>query len=254
MRRWINWIKYITPSVTSFRIVVLCFCHVFHIPCSSYAFDVYHMCHPSHLLCEPCTHISCLTCASCPLVLSFVWVPQAHLSYLSHLCCMLHISLPHLPHAHVSSFTLVLSAPISHLSHMCGIPTFLICLMFATYLICDVCFMYTYIFSFIYASCSHYFLCPACATCPRIFSPMQAACLHIFSFTEGGVQTPPKFRRPSKAVPNSTQLWKLLKVALFRMPTPQDIREEGSEILKLPPVHSCFTLAIKNKLVVIIKF
>jgi len=34
--------------------------------------------------------------------------------------------------------------------------------------------------------------------------------------TEGGwgVQTPtPKFRRPSKIVPNSTRLWKLLKIA-----------------------------------------
>jgi len=49
-----------------------------------------------------------------------------------------------------------------------------------------------------------------------------------------GVQTPPKFRRPSKIVPNSTQLWKLLKIAEFRMPTPQDVRKKGSKILKLP--------------------
>ena len=56
--------------------------------------------------------------------------------------------------------------------------------------------------------------------------------------TEGGglgVQTPPpKFRRPSKIVPNSTQLWKLLKVAEFRTPTPQYVRKKGSKILKLP--------------------
>ena len=56
--------------------------------------------------------------------------------------------------------------------------------------------------------------------------------------TEGGVwgvqPPPPKFRRPSKIVPNSTRLWKLLKIAEFRMPTPQDVRKKGSKILKLP--------------------
>jgi len=76
--------------------------------------------------------------------------------------------------------------------------------------------------------------------------------------TEGGVwgfQTPPpppKFRRPSKIVPNSTRLWKLLKTAEFRTPTPQDVRNKGSKILKLPPVCNCFTFAMTNKLVVII--
>ena len=50
-----------------------------------------------------------------------------------------------------------------------------------------------------------------------------------------GVQTPPpKFRKPSKIVPNSTRLWKLLKIAEFRTPTPQDVRKKGSKILKLP--------------------
>jgi len=48
----------------------------------------------------------------------------------------------------------------------------------------------------------------------------------------GGVQ--PKFRRPSKIVPNSTQLRKLLKIAEFRMPIHQDVRKKGSKILKLP--------------------
>ena len=43
-----------------------------------------------------------------------------------------------------------------------------------------------------------------------------------------------------------------LKIAEFRMPTPQDVRKKGSKILKLPPVHICFTLTMKNKLVVII--
>jgi len=51
-----------------------------------------------------------------------------------------------------------------------------------------------------------------------------------------GVQPPPppKFRRPSKIVPNSTRLWKLLKIAEFRTPTPQDVWKKGSKILKLP--------------------
>ena len=57
--------------------------------------------------------------------------------------------------------------------------------------------------------------------------------------TEGGlgwVQTPPppKFGRPSKIVPNSTRLRKLLKIAEFRMPTPQDVQIKGSKIPKLP--------------------
>ena len=63
---------------------------------------------------------------------------------------------------------------------------------------------------------------------------------------------PPKLRWPYKIVPNSTRLWKLLKIAEFRMPTPQDVGKKGSKILKLPPVRNCFTLAMTNKLVVII--
>ena len=40
----------------------------------------------------------------------------------------------------------------------------------------------------------------------------------------GGVQPfPPKFRRPSKIVANSTRLWKLLKIDEFRTPKPQDV-------------------------------
>jgi hypothetical protein len=35
------------------------------------------------------------------------------------------------------------------------------------------------------------------------------------------------------------------------MPTPQDVQKEGNKILKLP-VRNCFTLAMTNKLVVII--
>jgi len=44
----------------------------------------------------------------------------------------------------------------------------------------------------------------------------------------------------------------MLKIAEFRTPTPQNVRKKGSKILKLPPVHNLFTLAMTNKLVVII--
>ena len=63
---------------------------------------------------------------------------------------------------------------------------------------------------------------------------------------------PPKFRRSSKIVQNSNWLWKLLKIAEFRTPRPQDVRKKGSKILKLPLVRNCFTFAMTNKLVVII--
>ena len=44
----------------------------------------------------------------------------------------------------------------------------------------------------------------------------------------GWCSTPPplKFRRPSKIFPNSTRLWKLLKIAEFGTPTPQDVRKK----------------------------
>jgi len=45
---------------------------------------------------------------------------------------------------------------------------------------------------------------------------------------------------------------KAVKTGEFRIPTPQDIREKGSKILKVPPVRNCFTLAMTDKLVVII--
>ena len=82
----------------------------------------------------------------------------------------------------------------------------------------------------------------------------QTCIIVILSTVAGGgfKPLPPKFRRPSKIVPNSTRLWKLLKIAGFRTPTHQDVREKGSQILKLPPVRNCFTLAMTNKLAVII--
>jgi len=62
---------------------------------------------------------------------------------------------------------------------------------------------------------------------------------------------PPKFRRSTKIVPNSTRLWKVLKIAEVRTPTPQDVRKKGSKILKLSSVRNRVTLAMTNKLVVI---
>jgi hypothetical protein len=62
--------------------------------------------------------------------------------------------------------------------------------------------------------------------------------------------------RNSKALQNRTKLNTVVKTVknflnLGRQ-HPQDFRKKGSKILKLPPVRSCFTLAMTNKLVVII--
>ena len=71
-------------------------------------------------------------------------------------------------------------------------------------------------------------------------------------FEGGGVQTPhptPKFRRPSKTVPNCENCQKLLNLGRQH---PKMFGKKGSKILKLPPVRNCFTLAMTNKLVDII--
>ena len=50
----------------------------------------------------------------------------------------------------------------------------------------------------------------------------------------GGVQPPPEI---PKALENRAKLNPIcenLKIAEFRTPTPQDVREKGSKILKLP--------------------
>ena len=70
--------------------------------------------------------------------------------------------------------------------------------------------------------------------------------------TEGGFNPPSEIPRALQIVPNSTRLWKLLKTVECRRPTLKDARKKGSKILKLPPVHNCFTRAMPNKLVVII--
>ena len=89
---------------------------------------------------------------------------------------------------------------------------------------------------------------------PPIHISITAAVSGVPGEGLGGFRNPPpqKFRRPSKIVPNSTRLWKLLKIVEFRTPTPQDARKKGSKILKLPSVRNCFTLAMTNKLVFII--
>jgi len=59
----------------------------------------------------------------------------------------------------------------------------------------------------------------------------------------------------SKGPPKSCQTQtdcENLKIAGFRMPTPQDFWKKRSKILKLLSVRNCFTLAVTNKLVVII--
>ena len=62
----------------------------------------------------------------------------------------------------------------------------------------------------------------------------------------------PKLQKSRKIVPKSTPLLKQLKIAEFRTSISQDARKKGSKILKLPPVRNCFTLAMTNKLVVVI--
>jgi hypothetical protein len=68
-----------------------------------------------------------------------------------------------------------------------------------------------------------------------------------------GCPNPPKIQ---KVLQNRAKLKPIVKtvkkIAEFRTPTPKDVREKGSKILKLPPVRNCFTLAMTNKLVVII--
>ena len=87
-----------------------------------------------------------------------------------------------------------------------------------------------------------------CGVCRLVRTTLQTGS----SVPRGGFKhTPPqkKIRRSSKIVPNATRLRKLLKIAEFRMPTHQDVWYKGSDILKLPPVRYCFTLAMTNKLV-----
>jgi len=64
-----------------------------------------------------------------------------------------------------------------------------------------------------------------------------------------GVKAPPP--EIPKALQNRAKL-NPIEIAEFRTPTPQDVRKKGSKTLKLPSVRNCFTLAMTNRLVVII--
>jgi len=68
----------------------------------------------------------------------------------------------------------------------------------------------------------------------------------------GGQPPPRNSEGPPKLCQTQPDYENLLKIAEFMTPTPQDVRKKGSKILKLPPVCNCFTLAMTNKLVVII--
>ena len=64
--------------------------------------------------------------------------------------------------------------------------------------------------------------------------------LALFSWqwrTEGGLgcSNPPRNSEgPPKLCQTQPDLRKLLQIAEFRRPTPQDVREKGSKIIKLP--------------------
>jgi len=97
---------------------------------------------------------------------------------------------------------------------------------------------------------------PLSAVCDSLLN-IFAATLHIrtSAYRGGvwGVQTPPKYSEgPPKSCQTETRLWKLLKIAELRRPTYKDVWKKGSKIIKLPSVRNCFTLAMTNKLVVII--
>ena len=57
---------------------------------------------------------------------------------------------------------------------------------------------------------------------------------------------------PPKSCQTQLDCEKLLIITEFRTPIPQDVRKKCSKILQLPPVCNCFTLAMTNKLVVVI--
>ena len=68
----------------------------------------------------------------------------------------------------------------------------------------------------------------------------------------GSNPPPPEIPKTLQNRAKLNPMVKTVKIAEFRMPTPQDVWKKGSKILKLPPVRNCFTLAMTNKLVVLI--
>ena len=87
------------------------------------------------------------------------------------------------------------------------------------------------------------------------------ACIYSVVYGRGGFTPPPKFRSFNKVEPDCKLSEKCLvflfqhpnylKIAEFRMPTPQDVRKKGSKILKLPGLQ-LFYICNGKKLVVII--
>jgi len=67
----------------------------------------------------------------------------------------------------------------------------------------------------------------------------------------GGFNPPSKIPKALQNRAKLNAICKLLNITEFRTPTPQNVGKKGSKILKLPSVRNCFTLAMTNKLVVI---
>jgi hypothetical protein len=73
--------------------------------------------------------------------------------------------------------------------------------------------------------------------------------------TEGGwgfkPLPPPEILKALQNRAKLNPIVKMLKIAEFRTPNPQDVRKKDSKILKLQPIRNYFTLTMTNKLVVI---
>jgi len=66
-----------------------------------------------------------------------------------------------------------------------------------------------------------------------------------------GGSNPPEIPKALQNRAKLNPIVKMLKIAEFRTPNPQDVRKKDSKILKLQPIRNCFTLTMTNKLVVI---
>ena len=99
-----------------------------------------------------------------------------------------------------------------------------------------------------------FFPCPALPT-QRTVSPIYEYVETVAYRGGGGVQTPPPPEIP-KALQNRAKHNPIVKTVknwwIFDANTSRCSEKKGSNILKLPPVRNCFTLAMTNKLVVII--
>ena len=76
--------------------------------------------------------------------------------------------------------------------------------------------------------CTHTMNCCVFSATVVTLTRQKAAAYRVGGFG-GGFKLPPPPRNsegPPKIVPNSTRLWKLLKIAEFRTPTPQDVQKK----------------------------